>query len=359
MASIKDVAARAGVSTATVSRALSGNGHVSEKSRQQVLAAAEALGFVMSYSASSLASGRHRNVGVVVPTVARWYYSEVIEGASNALLEAGYDFTLYNTGSIPTYQQSVLKDFLLRQRLDAVIVVSMELDADEIAQLLLVKRPVVGIGGPLPGVPSVGINGFDLASLATEHLLALGHTRIAHISGTQQQEVRDFRVTGTRREGYEDAMRRAGLTVPSGYICDGDFTIPGGYRQAKQLLSNPRARPTAFFCASDEMAIGAILAARDLGLQVPGDVSVIGIDGHELGELFGLTTIEQHPRRQGERAVQLLLQALKSQDPTFHGENELVSTNLRVRSSTAVPQSGSALASGYPSPGSTGRSSSE
>lgn len=335
MAGIKDVAALSGLSIATVSRALSGNGPVSARARERVLAAAEELDFVMSYHASSLASGRNRNVGLVVPAVSRWFFSEVIDGVSGTLLDAGYDLTLYNTSRVPAHQESVLRDFLLRQRLDGVIPVSLELTEDDVTRLLAVKRPVVGIGGPIPGVATVSIDGYEMATLATEHLLSLGHTRIAHISGTEGDS-RDFRVTGTRRDGYEQAMSSAGLNVMAGWVCDGDFSIEGGYARAKELLAHPRLRPSAFFCASDEMAIGAVLAARDLGLSVPADLSVIGIDGHPLGALFGLTSIEQDPRRQGERAVERLLAVLEEGGDADTG-NEVMAARFVIRSSTAVP----------------------
>lgn len=336
MTGIKDVAALAGVSAATVSRALSGNGHVSPRSRERVLAAAEELGFVMSYHASSLASGRNRNVGIIVPAVDRWFFGQMIDGASGALMEAGYDLTLYNTSNVAAHRESVFKDFLLRKRLDAVIAVSLELDADDVSRLLAVGRPVVGIGGPVPGVPTISVSGFEMAHLATGHLISLGHERIAHITGTEGDD-RDFRVTGSRRDGYEAAMAEAGLEVRPQWVPDGAFTVEGGYARAKALLADPKGRPTAFFCASDEMAFGAILAARDLGLSVPQDVSVVGIDGHELSALFGLTTIDQHPRRQARRAVERLLDVLES-GGAEGPHNEVLPTDFIVRSSTAVPR---------------------
>ena len=127
MAGIKDVAERAGLSIATVSRALSGKGNVSAASRERARSAAAELGFVPSYQASSLASGRTRNVGLVVPTVHRWYFSSVVEGVSAALLDAGYDLTLYNISEGADRRHSVLNDFLLRKRVDAVIAVALAL----------------------------------------------------------------------------------------------------------------------------------------------------------------------------------------------------------------------------------------
>lgn len=335
MAGIKDVAHLAGVSTATVSRALSGNGRVSERSRARVLRAAKELDFVVSSTASSLASGRHRNVGVVVPSVARWYYSQIVDSVAAALLEAGYDLTLYNLNEDAGHRDRVLSEFLLRQRCDGVIPVSLELGQDELGQLFAVGKPVVGIGGPLPGAETYSMNDHEVAVLATEHLISLGHRRIAHIGGTDAFES-DFRIAGTRRRGYETAMAAAGLEILDSWHTDAEFTLQGGYAEAKQLLGYPRDTPTAVFCASDEMAIGTIIAARELGLRVPEDISVIGIDGHEFGQALGLTTVAQFPQQQGHLAVERLLQIL--QDPDTHQPvNHPVPTALIVRSSTSAP----------------------
>lgn len=337
MAGIKEVAARAGLSTATVSRALSGKGHVSAKSRERVLQAASDLDFVLSYHASSLASGRSRNIGVMVPSIDRWFYSQVVGGIAGALLDVGYDLTLYNTANGAHHQENVLKDYLMRQRLDAIIPVSLELNPQELERLLAVNRPVVGIGGPMPAVPTISVDHFAMGSLATGHLIALGHTRIAHITGGEDEK-RDFQLTRSRRVGFESEMLAAGLEVNQKWVLTSDFTMADAHRQAKQLLASAAKRPTAIFCASDEMAIGTILAARELGFRVPDDLSVIGIDGHDLSEIFGLTTINQYPRRQGELAVQRLLHQLEDpENKKSHVLNEKLQTDFVVRSSTAVP----------------------
>ena len=335
MPGIKDVAKRAGLSTATVSRALSGKGNVSARSRERALTAAAELGFVLSYHASSLASGRNHNVGVVVPSVHRWYFSAVVEGVSATLLDAGYDLTLYNVSEGPDRRHSVLNDFLLRKRVDAVIAVSLELSAAEIQQLLAIHRPIVGIGGPLPGASTIRIDDAGIAEAATNHLIRLGHSKIAHMTGDAFFE-QDFRLPGMRQGGYHKAMAAAGLTVRPEWQVSADFTVQGAYASARRLLGGTSERPTAVFAASDEMAIGTILAARDFGLLIPHDLSVIGIDGHELGEVFGLTTIDQDARGQGALAVRLLLAGLEDAADGGATDTEFP-TNLVVRSSTSVP----------------------
>ncbi|MFP3460678.1 LacI family DNA-binding transcriptional regulator [Arthrobacter globiformis] len=335
MAGIKDVAERAGLSVATVSRALSGKGHVSPASRERAREAAVELGFVPSYQASSLASGRTRNVGVLVPTVRRWYFSSVVEGVSAALLDAGYDLTLYNITEGAVRRRSILQDFLLRKRVDAVIAVALALTEEEISQMLAIDRPLVGIGGPLPGASTIRVDDHGLAVSAVNHLIRLGHTRIAHITGDSLNDP-DFKIPSTRRAGYEKAMTAARLPLRPSWVVRADFTVEGAYAVARELLGGTSERPTAVFAASDEMAIGTILAARDFGLRVPEDLSVIGLDGHELGELFGLTTIDQDPCGQGALAVRLLLEGFDAGTDRVVTDTEYP-TRLVIRRSTAVP----------------------
>lgn len=335
MPGIKDVAERAGLSIATVSRALSGKGNVSARSRERARTAAAELGFVLSYHASSLASGRNHNVGVVVPSVHRWYFSAVVEGVSATLLDAGYDLTLYNVSEGQDRRHSVLNDFLLRKRVDAVIAVALQLSEPEIQQLLAIHRPIVGIGGPLPGAATIRIDDAGIAEAATNHLIRLGHSKIAHITGDTFFE-QDFQLPGMRQSGYQKAMETAGLRIRPEWQVSADFTIQGAYASARRLLGTAPDRPTAVFAASDEMAIGTILAARDFGLRVPYDLSVIGIDGHELGDVFGLTTIDQDARGQGALAVRLLLSGLEGSADGGATDTEYP-TNFVIRSSTAVP----------------------
>lgn len=340
VAGIKEVAELSGLSIATVSRALGGKGSVSEKSRKLAQDAASELGFVLSYAASSLASGRHHNIGIVVPAVNRWFFSSVVDGASAELIEAGYDLTLYTTSQNEAHRATILTDFLLRKRLDAVMAVSLELSEAEIGQLMDVHRPVIGIGGPLPGADSLRVDDFRLARKATEHLIGLGHSRIAHINGGHEYES-DFQLPGTRRDGFEQAMHDAKLPIVSEWVQTADFTVQGAYTTARQLLGSGVQRPTAVFAASDEMAIGTILAARDFGLRVPEDLSVIGIDGHELGEVFGLTTFDQDARGQGALAARRILARLENSRPGDDTGYEPVAeefpTKLIIRNSTAVP----------------------
>lgn len=337
MATIQQVADLAGVSTATVSRALAGKTSVSAATRERVESAAQELGYVASASASSLASGRTRNIGMVMPYLGSWYYASVLKGVHRALADAGYDLTLYHLEDTHRHakrRQRLFDEFLRRGRVDAFIVVSLELSEAELERIAVLGKPIVGLGGPLPRTTTLSIDDAAAATLATDHLIALGHRVIAHLGGDESFE-QDFHVPATRRHAYEEALRTAGLEPDPRLIKNADFTIQGGYQATLQMLGLP-GRPTAVFAASDEMAIGAILAARDLGLRVPEDLSVVGIDGHELGEFFGLTTVDQFPVVQGRMAAETLLEELSPAATGEHANRDLP-YELVVRKSTAVP----------------------
>ncbi|MCK6066329.1 MULTISPECIES: LacI family DNA-binding transcriptional regulator [Microbacterium] len=336
MVSIDEVARVAGVSTATVSRALSGRGHVSDATRTRVLDAADRLGYVVSASASSLASGRTRNIGVLVPFLDRWFFSTVLAGISAALMRRGYDITLYSVTDDPGERRTVFETFLRRRRIDGVIAISIALGGEESQRLHDLGIPVIAIGGPNPQLTTLTVDDVAVARLATQHLLSLGHTRIAHIGATPEFDI-DFHIPTQRRQGFEQALADAGIPALPALYEPADFTIEGGFRAAKQLLGRPGERPTAIFAASDEMAIGAVLAARELGYRVPEDLSVIGIDGHELGGFFRLTTIDQFPTAQGEQAADAILAELEgpasAPQPTARLPFELVvrGTTARLR----------------------------
>ncbi|WP_353115993.1 LacI family DNA-binding transcriptional regulator [Microbacterium sp.] len=335
MVSIDDVARRAGVSTATVSRALSGRGQVSATSRERVRAAADALGYVVSSRASSLASGRTRNVGVIVPHLDRWFFGTVLSGISDTLMRHGYDVTLYNITDDDAVRREVFRTALRRERVDAVIAVSIRLGDAETSRLLEIGIPVIAIGGPDARLPMLTVDDFAVAQAAAGHLLRLGHRSIAHIGAAPEFD-REFRVPTQRRLGFEHALAEAGAALRPDLLEPADFTVDGGHRAARRLLDGPGTRPTAIFAASDEMAIGAMLAARELGLRVPEDVSVIGVDGHELGAFFGLTTVDQFPRGQGERAASLVLSMLD--DGADAPAQTILPFEVVERGSTAPPR---------------------
>ena len=328
---IEDVAKLAGVSVSTASRAMNGHSRISPATTIRVSDAARQLGYVPSSSAYTLATGRNRNIGLVLPYVERWYFNSLLAGVESRLITAGYDLTLYNFNGSPEHRSAIFNDFLLRKRVDALITASIKLEHDELTRIQQVDKPVLAIGDPFDGAYTLGIDNFGAAKLATSHLISLGHRRIGLIGGNPESET-DFRHPETRHKGYLEAMGEHSLPAPDECFYPTDFTIAGGYGAAKNLLSDPRLALSALFAGSDEMAIGAMLAARDLGMRVPDDVSIVGIDGHDLAEFFGLTTVAQAPKQQGAHAAEIVLELL--QDGSRELTNEQWPIELVVRSST-------------------------
>lgn len=335
MASIDDVARAAGVSTATVSRAMSGRGAVSDAARERVRKAAAELGYVASATAASLASGRSSNVGILTPYIDRWFFAEVIRGAQEELASHGYDVTLYTLGSVPAQRARMLDDFIHRGRVDAFIAIDVSLTTAEITGLHNLNRPILGVGGAIAGVRTISIDDTEVVRIAMRHLLELGHTKIALLGG-RDDDVDVFKVASTRRKTFESVLRQSGIPVLPGTMQFGDFTIPTGYTAARKLLTAAQ-RPTAILAASDEMAFGAIIAARELGIDIPKDLSIVGIDGHDLGEFFGLTTVDQNALGQGRTAATILLDEILPHRTETIDINTALPVRLVKRSSTARP----------------------
>jgi DNA-binding LacI/PurR family transcriptional regulator len=337
MSALSDVARAAQVSKATASRALSGNGYVSAETRDRVIAAAATLGYV----AAGQAANQTRNVGVLIPHFSSWYFGEVLEGIESALVSSGYDLTLHRLDGDRPQRRRVLEHVVVRGRVDAVVAVGIELTPEEVDVLRSLGRPVAGIGGAIPAIPTLGIDDTAAAALATRHLLSLGHRHIVHLGADQAREP-DFLVHARRLTGFRHEMDAAGLPADAVAVATAtEPTIEGGYRAALSVLADPRSRPTAIMAGCDELAIGAIVAARQLGITVPAQLSVVGIDGHELAPMFGLTTLAQEPRAQGVSAVGIVLRMLHDADRDDSRRDDSGwaphPVRLDVRSSTTAP----------------------
>jgi DNA-binding LacI/PurR family transcriptional regulator len=331
--SIKDVARDVEMSTATVSRALRGLQGVSEATRERVLESSRRLGYVPSPSAAGLASGHTRTVAVIVPRVTQWFFAAIVQGAEEVLRERGYDLLLYNLAGDASARHRVFETSLLTKRVDAVLVLSLKPSPDELDRLARLGRPVTIVGADMPGWATVRIDDQEAAAAATRHLVDLGHRRIGYIGGATEG-VLDFTAPSARLTGYRCTLESAGLPLLAELEADGEFTVAGGLRAAQALLTIDD-RPTAIFAASDEMAIGALRAARDLGLRIPEDVSVIGIDDHEMASYFDLTTVSQPVHEQGRVAAAQVLAALTGGD--WRPEQVILPTELLVRRTTAAP----------------------
>lgn len=333
--SIDDVAAQAQVSTATVSRALRGLPRVSESTRAKVLSVAAELGYVPSRSASGLATGRTRTVGVLVPFVDRWYFGHAIEGIDQVLRENGYNLLLFSLGGYAHGQKRSFTESMVRKQIDALLVLSLGLSEEELRQLHHTDIPLLSVGGPVGGCRGVYIDDAAAAATATRHLIGLGHRRIGHIRGGIQDED-NFKVPALRTLAFQTAMKDAGLEVRPDWSVPGDFTVADGVRAAAQIFDSPGELPTALFCGSDEMALGAMFEARRRDIRIPEELSIVGIDDHDFSAPAGLTTIAQQPWNHGRAAAAMLLAELGGAAGSVR--DSLMPFELKIRHSTAPPR---------------------
>lgn len=333
--SIGDVAAVAHVSTATVSRAIRGLPRVNPATRARILAVAEELGYVASPSASGLATGRTRTIGVVTPFVERWYFARCIEGLDRELRTGSYNLLLFSLGGYGRDRERLFHTNMVRKQIDALAVLCLALTPDELDHLHRTEIPLIAMGGPVSGCASIRIDDRAAAADAAQHLIDLGHRDIGHLHGGHQDEV-NFTVPSLRTRGFEETLHRAGLTPRPEWDVAGDFTVDNGVLAARRLFDSPGPLPTAVFCASDEMALGLMFEAHRRGIRIPEDLSVIGIDDHDFSNAAGLTTIRQDPTVQGALAAQMLMAELDGQPDAIR--DTVVPHRLIRRSTTAPPR---------------------
>ena len=336
-AGIEDVALRAGVSTATVSRALRGLPNVSAATRTRVLKAAEELDYVISPSASRLASGTTRSIGVVAPDIGRWFFGQVLSGIEGVLREAGYDVLLFTLPD-PSAQDAFFADLPLRRRVDGVLVLTLPLTAEQDAALRALGLPIGTVGEAMVGLDNVGVDDTAAALSAIRHLINLGHTRIAMIGGGSSSAT-PFTTPVHRALGYRAAMAESDLPIAPGYEVDGGYTTEGGEAAMAELMSLPTP-PTAVFAQSDEMAAGALKALRRMGLSCPHDVSIVGFDDHEIADIIDLTTVAQDVCEQGRIAAQQMLVAVAADGAGTAPVRRLLPTKLVLRGTTCPPRVG-------------------
>lgn len=331
-ASMADVARLAGVSTATVSRSLRG-ALVAEETRTRVLQAARELRYEPSPAASHLASGRTRTVAAVVPFAARWFFSEVVAGVEDVLRSAHLNLLLFNIGHGDS-REHFFGRLPLRERVDGAVIASSALATAEADALAGLSIPLCILGSTVPGLPSVRISDEEAATTATRHLLALRHERIAMLCGDPEDPV-GHATTRRRRAGFEAALAEVGLS-PTGVVSE-PWGIAGGTRAMERLLGEPTL-PTAVFAESDEMALGALRTLRRAGLRVPEDVSVIGVDDHELASAVELTTVSQPVWQQGAAAARNVVSLLGGR--AVDATETVLPTRLVVRGTTAPARTG-------------------
>lgn len=329
---IRDVAKAAGVSTATVSRALRGLPNVDQATRDRVIQVAAELDYVVSPSASRLASGRTGSIGVITPYISRWFFATVIAGIESSLHAAGMDLLLLGVGD-PEVEITFPAAQRLRQRVDGVLIVALPPDDPDMRAIVELGIPTGLIGSTFTGTSSIVIDDVEAGRIATQHLLNLGHRRIGLIGGRPTED--SSNAVLDRDRGYFNAITEAGIDPDPLMETFGYFTISGGEKAMSALLAQ-KEPPTAVFAMSDEMAFGAIRSLRSHGL-VPGkDVSIVGIDGHDMSELMNLTTVEQPVREMGYQAAQSLLAHIMT-PANARVETVKMPTHLVVRDSTSAP----------------------
>lgn len=327
-ATIADVARGAGVSEATVSRALRNLPHVRAEVRQRVRDVAATLSYVADPNASRLASGRTKTVGLIARHLDTWYVSQVSTGLEDVLQPADQDLLISALSTPDRRRDLVAGTTNLNQRVDGVVVVDAFLGASW--KRARGERPIIIVGECVDGEHTLGIDDEFGGSLAARHLVELGHRRLATIGS---QSIRDLfsPVSRLRLKGFRRVVAEAGLESASEFL--GDYTIESGAAAARKMLAvAPEVRPTAVFCLSDEMAFGTLQVARELGIDVPGELAVVGFDGHSVAEAFGLTTVHQPVRDLGRRAAERMLGLLDN--PKLSPGHEILDVELRVRSST-------------------------
>ena len=328
---IYDVARLAGVSTATVSRALNGIGQIAPATSAAIDAAVRQLGYQPNTVARSLVTKSTQTIALLLPDIANPFYAALVSGIQERALAAGSTMLLCTTEGDPVREEQYLT-LLRAKQVDGVLVDGLVLPPERIADFVREGLPIVCLDRDIDStsVPLVQVDNRLGARLATEHLLELGHTRIAHVAGAPGLRISDERVGG-----YRDALTASAVEHDPALVAVGSFTEQGGYLAMRALLA--AANLTAVFAANDLSALGVMHAIAESGRRVPDDVSVVGFDDLRLAghTTPPLTTIHQPAFEIAQRATQLLLELAGGHEVTER--LHLLEPELVVRGSTAKP----------------------
>jgi LacI family transcriptional regulator, repressor for deo operon, udp, cdd, tsx, nupC, and nupG len=308
-AKIADVARLAGVSVATVSRALANPDVVSAEARTRVLDAVRAIGYTPNAAARNLRARRTMMVLVVVPDIANPFFAEVLRGIDSKLSTHGYGLIIANLDNSPAKEPRYVELAHARQ-VDGILLLCGHIPRDPKRSMADAGIPMVAACERIPDVsiPQVEINNRKAACEAVAHLASLGHQRIAYISGPKGNILDQ-----ERRAGYLDALNSVGLQADGMLDLEGDFTFRSGAKAATRLLAMARnVQPTAIFAANDEMAIGCIKTLHAAGIRIPQELSVVGFDAVEYADYCEptLTTVRQPRNEIGAQAALLLVQSM-------------------------------------------------
>jgi len=331
---IKDIATRAGVSTATVSYVINGSRPVSPKLTERVQRAVLELGYAPNAVAQSLRQARTRSIGLLVPDNANPFYAELAKGVEDEAFERGYSVLLCNSNSSPDREARYL-ELLVAKRVDGLLISPTTSGIDQLAPLLARRVPIVAFyrdPGQLP-LDSIRVDNARMGYTATSHLIELGHRAIAFIRPASKG------ASAKRVDGYRQALEDAGLGADDRLAPVGDNHFDGGAAAAQDLLDTGLPF-TAVVAANDAMALGAMGTLQHAGYRVPDDVSVVGIDDIRLASYAvpPLTTISQPKYEAGRQALGFLVDRLEGADAP--PRRILLESRLVTRGSTASPRSG-------------------
>jgi DNA-binding LacI/PurR family transcriptional regulator len=335
---LRDVAIRAGVSKATASRVLNGSIQVDPLTRQRVLDVMAALDYTPSSAARRLSFGRTLTISVVTSFLTRPQAAERLRGIDAVLSDSEFDLVIYNVESVEKRDQ-YLRGLALAQRTDGLLVISLPPPVDDVQRLSSAAIPVVVIDAHAPVVERLPhVVGDDIVggAAATHHLLEFGHRRIGYV-GDEFDNPFGFTSSRHRYLGFVEALRAAGMDARPEFVELGAHSRYEARELAARLLSRA-PRPTAIVASSDTQALGVLTAARESGLAVPEDLSVVGYDDIEVADYLGLTTVRQQLFESGRLGAEMLLGEIARRSPT--PPSIVLTPQVVVRGTTAPPKEG-------------------
>lgn len=329
---MQDVAQRAGVSVATVSRVLNGSDKVIEETRERVLQACEELDYSLHLAAQRLRLGKTNTICVILPFLTLPSIVERLRGVQDALLESSYDLIPFSVGS-PEMRDTRLHSLSNKSRTDGLMIISMPINNKQAERLKKINMPVVLIDSDHPEFSRVNVDDIEGGRIATQHLIDLGHRKIGFISSHLKNPLQ-FSSTLSRYHGYCQAMEASGIPINTQYQVEGSHGRKEAKDMALSLLQQPDP-PTAIFASSDSKAIGVLDAAKILNLHVPGRLSVIGYDNIRDAEYLNLTTIQQPLYQAGMVGGESLLKIVAQ--PPDEPDEIILPVDLMVRGTTTAP----------------------
>ena len=312
---LRDVAKHAGVSPKTVSNVINNWPYITDETRQKVQDAINMLGYRPNGLATSLRTGRTNTIGVVIPDITNPFFGQVVRGCEDVLYAAGYNIFLCNTNEDPVKERGYL-DMLVSRGVDGLLMFGARSDSEVLSAIVHDGIPIVAEDSPAQHNNStvIEIDNLGGAQLATKHLISRGHTRIGHLAGPVHRLAAE-----TRLQGYQYALESAGIPYDEELVYRCSPSIHGGYQSTLQIMREKK--PSALFCYNDLMAVGAMVACRQLDLDIPREVALVGFDDIAIASLVepALTTIRVRQYDMGKLASQLLLERLSGKEnPSTH-----------------------------------------